>query len=150
MAYCTIADIQAAMDARDLVRYTDDSDAGAADQGKITAAITGAGAIIDSHICGRYGAGLSPVPDLIKDLAVDISIYRISSRRADAPEEFRKRYEDAISRLKRIASGDTDIPGIEIDEDTGTTDGAAAVVSQKPVFSGPGRCQIYGPLPWEY
>lgn len=149
MAYCTVIDIQAALDERDLIRYTDDDDAGTPDQSKITAAITGAGAVIDTHIMGRYGADLSPVPDLIKDLAVDISVYRISSRRADAPEEFRKRYDDALRLLKQIASGDADIPGVDFESDAGTTDGAAAVVSHPPMFAS--RDPHYRPpLPWEY
>lgn len=138
MVYCTITNIQASLDEQDLVRFTDDSDTGEPDQAKITEAVEDASALIDSYISGRYGAALDPVPKLVRSMAVDIAIYKISSRKSDAPEECRKKFDDAVKLLQRIQSGDADIPGVVVDEDTGEIDAAAAVVSAPQWFSGPG------------
>ena len=138
MTYCTSEDIIAAMAEQDMTLYTDDDGLGIPDAGILDRAIASASALVDSFISARYGAGLDPVPDLIKSMTVDISIYKIASRRGDAPEEFRVMFDDAVRLLERIASGKADIPGVAQAEDAGTADGAAAVVTRPQHFTGNG------------
>lgn len=142
MAYCTLDDILAAMDEQDVIRFSNDSaiEAETPDSNVLASAMDGATAIIDSFISGRYGALTAPVPELIVSLAVDISLYKLTGRKGDAPDEYRARYEDAVKMLERISTGKADIPGVIRDDDTvtGTDDPAAAVVSQSSCFSGTG------------
>ena len=138
MGYCSSEDLLKAVSEASLIRYTDDAGAGEPDADVIAGAIVSASDLVDSFISGRYGAGLSPVPGVIKSLAVDITIYKLSGRRGDAPEEYRKKYEDALALLSKIQSGKADIPGVVIEEDTGTTSAAAAVVTRPQVFTADG------------
>ena len=135
MGYCTSQDILSACDETDLIRATDDFDTGIPDPATLAQGIDRATALIDSYIAGRYGTNLDPVPPLVVSLCLDISLYKLMSRRGDKAEEFRVRYDDAIKMLERIASGKADIPGIIMDEDTGTDDPAAAVVSRPGHFT---------------
>ena len=137
--YCTLEDILAVMDEQDVIRFSTDADAEEPDADNVEAALKAGTAMVDSYISDRYGAGLpAPVPDLVISLAVDISAYRLASRKGAAPAEFRTRYEDAEKFLQRIAAGDAGIPGITVDEETTTEDPEAAVVASDAVFSGSG------------
>lgn len=56
---------------------------------------------INSHIGGRYPLPLPNVPSNLKRMACDIARYRLYFEQPT--EEVRKRYEDAIAFLKRVA-----------------------------------------------
>ena len=56
---------------------------------------------INGHIGGRYPLPLPNVPSNLKRMACDIARYRLYFERPT--EEVRKRYEDAIAFLKRVA-----------------------------------------------
>ena len=56
---------------------------------------------INGHIGGRYSLPLPNVPSNLKRMACDIARYRLYFQQPT--EEVRKRYEDAISFLKRVA-----------------------------------------------
>lgn len=133
--YCTAEDIIAAVAERKIILYTDDAGSGLPDAGIMDRAIASASAVIEAYITSRYGAALSPVPELIRTLAVDISIYKIASRTGDAPEEYRNVYLDAISLLKRISDGDADIPGAPVTDDHTTAVTSAAVVTRPGVYT---------------
>ncbi len=139
MPYCTMEDIEAVLDRQSLIRYTDDDDTGSPGEDIVNRAIIDADGLIDSFVSSVYRI-TEPIPALLTALSVDIAVYRIASRRGDAPEEFRKRYEDAVQRLQEIASGKSVLPGCEligpVKEDS---PGAAAIISPAPVFSGAGE-----------
>lgn len=145
-AYCTLNDILNAMDEQDVIQFSNDGvidpEDPEPDTDVIDAIIASAGSVIDAYIAGRYGANLTDPPDLVVSMAVDISLYKLTSRKGDAPDEYRRRYEYAVKLLERIADGKADIPGVVRDEDTdtesGSDDGTAAVVSQTAVYSGSG------------
>lgn len=138
MGYCALADILDLMDERTVIRYTDDDGDGVPDSGVIDGIIGKATALIDSHIAERYGTGLDPVPDLISSLAVDICIYKIASRRKDAPDDIRTNYEDALRMLGKISTGKAHIPGLEVHAETATANTAAAVVTRSKHFTADG------------
>lgn len=56
---------------------------------------------INGHIGGRYSLPLPNVPSNLKRMACDIARYRLYFEQPT--EEVRKRYEDAIAFLKRVA-----------------------------------------------
>ncbi len=139
MPYCAIEDIQAVLDSQALIRYTDDEDTGQLGVDIVTRAIADADNLIDSYVSGLYTVP-NPAPPLLTALSVDIAVYRIVSRRGDAPEEFRKRYEDALKRLQEIASGKAVLPGAARIESAGEdSPGPAVIVSPAPVFAGAGQ-----------
>lgn len=79
---------------------------GALDTATIDEAAADAAAEIDAYLSTRYDVPLAPVPRVIKRLAVDMAIYRLADAAGGYTEERRKRYEDAIALLRRIASGE--------------------------------------------
>jgi len=105
MAYSTLADILERLPEEVLVRLTDDADQGQVDTAVVERAIADADAEIDGYVGTRYSVPLSPVPDLVRKLSVELSIYHLFSRRRGAPEEWRQRYEDAIRLLRDLAAG---------------------------------------------
>jgi len=111
MAYCDLNDILGQMDEADVIRYTDDAGTGSVNTDAVNKAIAGADAIINGHISARYNVPLSPVPAIITTLAVDIAGYKIGSRRGSAPEDVRKKFEDAVRFLDKVSSGKAFIPG---------------------------------------
>lgn len=108
--YCTQGDILDAMDESDVILYTDDDDTGGINTDAVAKAITGASALIDARIGAKYTVPLAPIPEIIKETACDIALYKISSRRGQAPEEYRNKYTDAVKFLKDLASGNSVIP----------------------------------------
>lgn len=104
MAYASAQDIvelygQAAL-------YVADHDRdGAADAGVVERALASAEAEIDTYIGARYPLPLATVPAFLKQLCVDIAVYRLALSADVLTEEHRRRYDDAIKHLMRIAEG---------------------------------------------
>src|SRR5580704_3467129 len=93
---------------RDLVQLTNEDPT----QTGINASIIGqaladASAEIDGYLDGRFALPLNDAPTILNRLACDVAMYRLQSLRplhdlADA----RKRYEDAVELLVRVARGE--------------------------------------------
>lgn len=107
MAYCTLADIEKALESRRLIELTDDEGLDVVNQGRIDEAIGTAQGEVDGYLAERYQVPVSPVPALIRAATVDLAIYNLYSRKMDdeMPETRQKRYEAAIRRLEKIAAG---------------------------------------------
>lgn len=105
--YCSQADILNQLPEAELIALTDDSQNGTVDSAHVESAIIDAGDIIDGFLRSRYPLPVSPVPGLIKTLAVDITIYRLYSRRfgTDMPESITSRYKNALNILDKIQKG---------------------------------------------
>ena len=103
--YCTQSDLLERIDQATLISLTDDADSGGVDASVVARAIADADAEIDGYVGTRHQVPLSPVPDLIRKMAVEIAIYHLYSRRMGAPEEWRKRYEDNVRLLRDISAG---------------------------------------------
>lgn len=69
-------------------------------------ALANASAEIDSYVSAKHRLPLPVVPERFAGLAGDIAMYLLSSTGGSLTEDKRKRYEDAISYLRRVASGD--------------------------------------------
>ncbi len=134
MSYCTLQDILDSMDEEEVVGYTDDYDTGTVNIDATDKAIAKADALINFHIAAKYSIPLSPVPDIINSLAVDIAIYKISSRRAAAPEGIRKTYEDAVKSLEKVAQGKAILPDAASAPATSST-GAVKITSDTRLFT---------------
>ncbi len=67
-----------------------------------------AGSLINGYIAGRYPVPLASTPELVKGWALDITRYRLWDDHA--PEEVRRRYEDALAQLKLLADGKISLP----------------------------------------
>ncbi|HYG91202.1 MAG TPA: DUF1320 domain-containing protein [Azospirillum sp.] len=112
MVYASQSDIIDAYGIDLLTIVADRDGDGEIDAKVVDRALTSASAIIDAHVLGRYPAPWPAVPDLVRDVCVDIAIYKLSAEGNGLTDERRRRYEDALALLKRISSGlaDLDIP----------------------------------------
>jgi len=104
-AYATQADIATLYGANALV-VADHNRDGIVDSAAVTRALTSASDEIDTYLAARYTLPLTEVPGFLKTLAVDIALYRLALSADVLSEEHRKRYEDALGHLKRIAKGE--------------------------------------------
>ncbi len=106
MSYSLQADILDQLDEVVLIELTDDAGAGVVDTDKVARAIEDADATIDAYCQERYTIPLSPVPDKIRSVSVDIAIYNLYSRRDDTVPDVRKdRHKENIRFLEMVAAG---------------------------------------------
>ena len=104
--YCTLDDIKKMIPEVVIIQLTDDTGSQAVDTGKVDEAIAQAQGEIDAYVSTRYAVPLSPAPDILRKLCVDIAIYNLYSRLVELmPATRRDRYNDAISQLNNIAKG---------------------------------------------
>jgi phage gp36-like protein len=105
VSYASPNDLIARYPNRDLVQLSnEDPTQTTVNLGALQQAIDDASAEIDGYIEGRFALPLSDPPAVLSRLTCDIAIYRLQSLRplhdmADA----RKRYEDAVELLVRVA-----------------------------------------------
>ncbi|MGH7000542.1 MAG: gp436 family protein [Stellaceae bacterium] len=108
MVYATPNDMIARYPNRDLVQLTnEDPTQTAVNTGALQQVVNDASAEIDGYLGSRFSLPLSDPPALLNRLTCDIAMYRLQALRplhdmADA----RKRYEDAVELLVRVARGE--------------------------------------------
>jgi phage gp36-like protein len=130
MAYSTQDDVLSMIPPAELAALT--SEAGEVpDSQVVAAAISRADAEIDAALGLRYAVPLSPVPERVKTLSVDLALYHLYSRRGVAPEVWRRKYQDALAFLKQVAGGQATLAG-----SGGEPNGASREV---PELNGPSR-----------
>lgn len=107
MPYCTSADLLERMTNEELIQLSDDSGTGVVNPDVIATAISAAQDIIDGYLRGRYSVPLGDVPILVKNLALDLTAYRLYKRRnqLDVNDARESLYKNAISQLKDIKAG---------------------------------------------
>ena len=130
-AYATQADIATIYGANALV-VADHNRDGIVDSAAVARALTSASGEIDTYLAARYSLPLAEVPEFLVQLAVDIGLYRLALSSDVQSEEHRKRYDDALGHLKRIARGEaalvfTPVPPV---------DGQPDVSAAQPIVSG--------------
>jgi phage gp36-like protein len=110
MAYATEANIVTmyGQDLLDAVASRDGS--GRANPDTVTSALEAATAEIDTYLGVRYTVPLDPVPPYIRQVCVDIAVYRMALDIGPRTEEMRVRYADAIAYLKNVAEGKFELP----------------------------------------
>lgn len=105
MAYSALADTQNQIEEAKLIQLTDDEGLGSVNEARVTRAIADADAEIDGYVGSRYVVPLSPVPDSIRRLSVELAIYNLYARRDKVPEHRVERYKGAVKLLEQIALG---------------------------------------------
>jgi phage gp36-like protein len=93
---------------RDLVQLTnEDPTATTVNLTPITQALADASAEIDGYIEGRFTLPLADPPAVLNRLTTDIAMYRMQSLRPlHDLEDARKRYEDAVAMMIKVAAGE--------------------------------------------
>lgn len=108
MAYCILDDILGVIPELELIQLTDDLVPPAVvNTDVVDVCISQADSIINGYIGGRYALPLATLPELLKAIALDITVYRVYLRRKKKtpPEAVKTAYEDAMKQLKDIQSG---------------------------------------------
>ena len=101
MNYCTYTDLVERYGPIELDQLTNH----AGDCPAIQSAITDASSEIDVYLAGRYVLPLlPPIPVVLKRCACDIARYYLWD--LQTTDQIRERYQDAITMLKGMASGD--------------------------------------------
>ena len=133
MPYASASDLQAKFGNTELLQIADYDANGTADPTALDTALTDASAEIDAYLGIAYTLPLpTPAPPLLVRLCLDLARYALY--KDQSPENVRKNREDAISLLKRIATGEATIPGLVLPVDAAPT-GALHVNTSARVFS---------------
>ncbi len=123
--YCALDDLKAAITERVLLQLTDDEKSGQfidsppnKAYARAVEAITRVDALIDGYISGRYVLPLSPVPAIIKNISINLTICELYGRKHEAvtPEGVIERYKNNIKILEKIQEGKVILPGHKKDE----------------------------------
>ena len=110
MAHCTENDLLTLIPQKELAELTAES-GDTPDSQIVTEAVNRADAEIDAYLGSRYALPLTPVPDQVKGLSIDMALYHLYSRRSVAPQVRRQKYEAAVSFLKQVAAGEAVLEG---------------------------------------
>lgn len=101
--YATPADILASAPSRLVAHLTGSSEPS---DDALTKALESAAGDIDSYLSNRYALPLPSVPLKLRDVAIDIALYKLLRLRPLGDiDDTRKRYEDAIRFLERVSEG---------------------------------------------
>lgn len=105
--YATYAELIAEVDSMILVMLTDDQNLGEVDQDICELMLEKASSVIDSKIGMRYQLPLAtPLPNALKNWCIDIAMFYLYGRRAQAPGEvWQSRYDRASADLNKVAIG---------------------------------------------
>lgn len=110
MTYATQTDLIERFGELELAQRTNRVDGTTIDTVVLGRALADADAEIDSYLATRYTLPLSSTPPVVNRLACDMTRYRLFDD--GVPETVRVRYQDAVSLLKRLASGDVQLAGM--------------------------------------
>ena len=140
MGYITNADIEERLGTAAYIQLADDDGNGIADVGVVDEARLGAEGEVNSYLGRRYSVpvSLTTHPDLADVLAsftLDVAEYRLRLRRPPVPDDARRRRDQAIEWLTRVAEGRIELPsavGIAASTARGTI---AAVTGEKRVLT---------------
>jgi len=119
MPYATLTGLVARYGEDELVQLTDSNRSGAIDAAALEQPIADADSEIDSYLAVRYSLPLPTTPTALARIACDITRFRLYDDQA--PNEVRKRYEDAVKWLEAVAKGAVrlGLPPAEVPQATG-------------------------------
>jgi len=105
--YCSLEDLKKQVQEDILIQLTDDVQSGQIDSDVIDEAVIYSETLIDGYLRGRYVLPLSVIPAVIKILAVDLTTYRLYSRRfhTDIPDGISEKYKNSTKILEQIQKG---------------------------------------------
>lgn len=137
MSYANPQDMINRYPNRDLVQLTnEDPTASTIDTAPLQQALGDASAEIDSYLEGRFALPLADPPVVLNRLTTDIAMYRLQVLRPlHDLEDARRRYDDAIAMLTKVAAGELTL-GLAADNQEPPVAGAAeAAEGPNRVFS---------------
>lgn len=137
MAYATQDDI-VTLYGDDALFVADRDGDGLADGAAVTRALDLASSEIDTYLAARYALPLPVVPAMLMAWCVDIALYRLALGADVLSEEHRRRYDDALASLRRIARGEA---ALVLPADPGA-DPAIADQGPRPIVTG-GPARIF-------
>lgn len=105
--YCTQQDIEKQITTPTLIQLTSDDSQNAVDETVTFEAILYSSTLIDGYLRGKYTLPLDTHFPLLRIIAIDLSIYRLYSRRlqADMPDSILEQYKESIKTLEKIQKG---------------------------------------------
>lgn len=108
MSYAQVTDMQARFPNRDLVQLSnEDPTVTSVNSAFVQTALNDASAEIDTYLEARFALPLGDPPAMLTRLCCDIAMYRMQALRPlHDVAEARKRYDDGIATLRRIAAGE--------------------------------------------
>jgi phage gp36-like protein len=117
MGYLTNSDIEERLGSATLVQLADDDGNGIADVGIVDEARLGAEGEVNSYLARRYPTPVDLVayPELTAVLAsitLDLAEYRLRCRRPPVSDDARRRHDEAVDWLTRIADGRVVLPSL--------------------------------------
>jgi phage gp36-like protein len=106
MSYCLKADLEAALTADKLSRLAQNAtgDPESDINANITKAITKADSEINLFVGSHYTIPLPEVPDIIKQISVELAICNLKKKKDLVDDDYEKRYKWAKDLLKDIAA----------------------------------------------
>lgn len=112
--YCSLSDLQKYKDPAVYVQITNDDNGSAADEDIVDEIINKSCNIIDSFIAGRYALPLSVTPNIIRNIAIDLTVKFLYDRRLSVKDEIIEyAYSEAMKLLGLIRDGKLCIPELE-------------------------------------
>ena len=106
--YCAVEDIETQLSTPILIQLSsDDEGQDAIDRTVVDEAILYSSTLIDGYLRGRYTLPLNTHFPLLRILCIDLSIYRLYSRRMfnEMPQVIADAYKNAIASLRDIQKG---------------------------------------------
>lgn len=117
--YCTPEDIEKQVSTHTLIQLTNDNpEQEIVDTIVCEEALIYSSTLIDGYLRGKYTLPLNNHFPLLRIIAIDLSIYRLYSRRiyTDIPESVTQAYKNAIKTLEDLKKG---IISLQTEEETG-------------------------------
>jgi phage gp36-like protein len=108
MSYAVVTDMQARFPNRDLVQLSnEDPTVTIVNAAFIQTALSDSSAEIDTYLEARFALPLTDPPATLVRLCCDVAMYRMQALRPlHDVAEARKRYDDVIATLQRVAAGE--------------------------------------------
>jgi phage gp36-like protein len=124
--YCSLTDLQLALNPVTLLQLCDDAGAGSfvasptpnGAYNNLVAAINAADTLIDGYLSGRYTVPFTTVPSLVKQLSIDLTVCNLYGRHreSDPPDGISQKRKDAVKTLEAIKGETINLPGESIRE----------------------------------
>jgi len=108
VSYCTLEDIETQTSTAVLIQLTNDTGIQTSiDSSVVDEALLYSSTLIDGYLRGRYELPLNTPFPLLRIIAMDLSIYRLYSRRIqiETPEPVVDAYKNAIKTLEQLQKG---------------------------------------------
>jgi len=106
--YCTLEDIETQISTTVLIQLTNDTGTQTTiDSSVVDEALLYSSTLIDGYLRGRYELPLNTPFPLLRIVAMDLSIYRLYTRRIqiETPEPVVDAYKNAIKTLEQLQKG---------------------------------------------